>query len=49
MIVEWAFAILDGIQTYSKENINVALFGYILKNEIDEGFKNIIDQIKETL
>lgn len=30
MVIEWAFGIIDGIQNYATQNIDVALFGYVI-------------------
>lgn len=47
--MEWAIAILNGIKRFAEENNDVAVFGKILKNEIDEEFRYIQIQVKTTI
>ena len=41
LIIEWATAIVNGIQMHYKEDHDISLFGKILKNECDEEFRFI--------
>jgi hypothetical protein len=41
LIIEWAAAIINGIQLHYAEDHDVTLFGKILKNECDEEFRFI--------
>lgn len=49
MIIEWATAIINGIKKYSAEDNDVAVFGKILKNELDEEFRFVQNQVKNTI
>ena len=49
IILEWATAIIQGIKKYSAEDNDVAVFGKILRNEIDEEFRFVQRQLKETV
>lgn len=42
MVIEQLFALIEGIKSFSSKDPEIALFGYILKNEIDEDFQEII-------
>ena len=39
LIIEMASAIINGIRRFSKQDHDVALFGKILRNEVDEEFR----------
>jgi hypothetical protein len=49
LIVEWANIIINGIKLFSGEDSEVFLFGKILKNEIEENYKEIIDKLKNAV
>lgn len=49
MIIEWATAIINGIKKYSVEDNEVATFGKILRNECDEEFRFVQNQVKSTI
>ena len=49
LILEYANAILDGIRRYSQEDNDVAVFGCILRNEVDEEFRFVQRQLKQTV
>lgn len=49
IILEWATAIVQGIKRFSSEDNDVAVFGKILRNEIDEEFRFVQRQLKETV
>lgn len=49
MVIEWVFAIIEGIKKFASSDAEIALFGLILRNEIDEDFKDVLFQIKNTI
>jgi len=49
LIVEHASSIHRAVKRYSAENNDVAVFGLILRNEIDEEFRYVQKQLKETV
>jgi len=49
LILDWAQAIINGVRKYSGEDNDVAVFGKILRNEIDEEFRFVQRQLKETV
>eukprot|EP00755_Sulcionema_specki_P011828 Sspe_Gene.49932::Locus_27330_Transcript_1_1_Confidence_1.000_Length_2324::g.49932::m.49932 len=49
LIIDWAQAIVNGVRKYSAEDNDVAVFGKILRNEIDEEFRFVQRQLKETV
>jgi len=49
LILEYANASLDGIRRYSMEDNDVAVFGCILRNEVDEEFRFVQKQLKQTV
>jgi len=49
LILEWATAIIQGVKKYAAEDNDVAVFGKILRNEIDEEFRFVQRQLKETV
>ena len=49
LIAEQNLNILTSINTYTKINGEVCLFGLLIKNELDEGSTEILCKIKETL
>lgn len=49
LIIEWAVSIINGIKTFSSEDPKILLFGKILKNEIEEEFRNTYERLKKTI
>ena len=49
LIIEWASAIICGIKKYSLEDTDVALFSKILRNECDEEFRFVHDEVKTAI
>eukprot|EP00796_Vickermania_ingenoplastis_P009239 gene9239-6492_t len=49
IIVEYAGAIAEGIKRYGTEQNEVAVFAKILRNDIDEGFRYVQQQIRNTV
>ena len=49
LIIEWAAAIINAIKLYSNRDIEINLFGKILRNELDEESRFILDQLKNTI
>jgi hypothetical protein len=49
LIIEWATAIVNGIKQYNGADNNVAVFGKILRNECDEEFRFVQNQLKTTI
>lgn len=39
LIIDWAATIIHSLKKYSREEHEVALFGKVLRNECDEGFR----------
>ena len=49
LIIEWAAAIINGIKRNSFEDSDVALFGKILRNECDEEFRFVHNEVKTAM
>jgi hypothetical protein len=49
IVIEWVLAVIESMKIYYKEDNLVALFGLVLRNEIDEEFADIQKQIKMTI
>lgn len=49
LVIEWATSIINGIKQYSKEDPEIALFGKILRNEIDEDTRFEIIKLKDSI
>ena len=49
LIIEWASAIIAAIKKFSATDNDVAVFGAILRNEVDEEFRLVQKQLKETV
>ena len=49
LTIEYASAIITGIKEFSKKDMNIKLFGMLLKNEIEEYTLNIVEKIKQVL
>jgi Ca2+-binding EF-hand superfamily protein len=49
LILDWASAIIQAIKKFSNEDNDVAVFGKIMRNEIDEEFRFVQKQLRETV
>jgi len=49
VIIEKASSIIRGVNRFSKDYSDVALFGKILRNEVDEEFRFIHESVKRTV
>jgi hypothetical protein len=49
LTIEWVAAILNGIKTYAREDNDIFVFAKILKNECDEEFRFVQNQVKNTI
>lgn len=49
IILEWAIAIVEGVRRYATEDNDVAVFGKVLRNEVDEEFRFVQQRIRETV
>ena len=49
LTIEYASAIISGIKEYSKKDMNIKLFGMLLKNEIEENTLTIVEKIKQVV
>lgn len=49
LTIEAANSIVSAIQTFSSEDNDVAVFGKILRNEVDEEFRNVQSELKATV
>jgi Ca2+-binding EF-hand superfamily protein len=49
LILEWASAIIQAIKKFSAEDNSVAVFGKILRNEVDEEFRFVQRQLCDTV
>ena len=49
LTIEYASAIISGIKEYSKKDMNIKLFGMLLKNEIEENTLAIVEKIKQVV
>jgi hypothetical protein len=49
LIIEWASAVMAAVKKYADEDNDVAVFGKILRNEIDEEFRIVQKQLKDTV
>ena len=48
LVVEWAASIINGLKKYSEDN-DVAVFTKIMKNECEEDFVWVQEQLKSTV
>lgn len=46
VVIERVFGLIEGIRVFSPKDAEIALFGLIMRNEIDEDFRDIVLQIK---
>ncbi|KAL0490135.1 hypothetical protein AKO1_009358 [Acrasis kona] len=49
LILDWASAIIQAVKKFTSEDNDVAVFGKILRNEIDEEFRFVQKQLRETV
>ena len=49
LIIEWASSIINAIKLYSSEDIEVYLFGKILRNEIDEDSRFLLIKLQDNI
>ena len=49
LTIEYASAIISGIKEFSKKDMNIKLFGMLLKNEIEENTLAIVEKIKQVV
>jgi hypothetical protein len=49
LTIEYASAIINGIKEFSKKDMNVKLFGMLLKNEVEENTLTIVEKIKQVV
>ena len=49
LIIEWASSIINGIRMFSSEDSEICLFGKILRNELEEESRFIIQKMKSTI
>ncbi len=48
LIIEWATSIINGIRMFSPEDSEICLFGKILRNEIEEETRVVLQKMKST-
>lgn len=49
LTVEWAMGIVNAIRKFGAQDVEVALFGRILRNEVEEQFRDELLQTKEQI
>ena len=49
LIIEWASSIINAIKLYSNEDVEIYLFGKILRNELDEESRLILIKLQENI
>ena len=49
LTIEYASAIINGLKEYSKKDMNIKLFGMLLKNEVEENTLTIVEKIKQVV
>jgi hypothetical protein len=49
LIIEWATSIINGIKMYSNEDSDICLFGKILRNELEEDSRLVLQRLKATI
>ena len=49
LVIEWAASIIDVLRLFSKKDNDVLVFGKILRNEIEEDFYWVQQNIKEVI
>ena len=49
LIIEWASSIINAIKLYSKEDSDIKLFGFIMRNEQEEESRFILSKLRSTI
>jgi hypothetical protein len=49
LTVDWASAIQAGVQRYAGDDNDIGVFGKVLKNQCDEEFRHVQQQVKDTI
>ena len=49
LVTEWFLVISNAIETYSKEDCDINLFGKIIRNEQEEGSRLVLIKLKESI
>ena len=49
LIIEWATSIINGIKMYSSDDSDICLFGKILRNELEEDSRLVLQRLKTTI
>eukprot|EP00340_Litonotus_pictus_P008064 CAMPEP_0170532350 /NCGR_PEP_ID=MMETSP0209-20121228/71031_1 /TAXON_ID=665100 ORGANISM="Litonotus pictus, Strain P1" /NCGR_SAMPLE_ID=MMETSP0209 /ASSEMBLY_ACC=CAM_ASM_000301 /LENGTH=748 /DNA_ID=CAMNT_0010828319 /DNA_START=266 /DNA_END=2512 /DNA_ORIENTATION=+ len=49
LVIEYSAAVVNSIKKYAKENVDVSLFGKILRNDLEEDYRIIYYKLKSTL
>lgn len=49
LIIEWAMAIINGIKKFCFEDNDITVFAKVLRNECDEEFRLVQNQVKNTI
>lgn len=49
LTLEWSSSILQGIKKYAMMDNDIAYFGKVLQNEVDEEFRFILSDIKKAI
>ena len=49
LTIEYVSAIINGIKEHSKKDMNIKLFGMLLKNEVEENTLTIVEKIKQVV
>lgn len=49
LIVDWAAALIRGVKAHASQDNDVAVFGMIMRNEIEEDFRHVQSQVKKTV
>ena len=49
LIIEWASSIINAIKIYSSEDVEIYLFGKILRNELDEDSRLVFIKLQENI
>lgn len=47
MAIEWAMSIVNGIKKYGLEDPQVAAFGKILRNQLEQQFLGYLSKVKD--
>lgn len=49
IITEWTFAIMKAVSRYENEDAEVRLFSKIIKHQVNEDFRNVLQKVKEKI